>query len=93
LGLFVFTGVLLYSITTILLAQWRKKFREQSNKHDNDFHHQATDSIVNYETVKYFTNEQYEVKTFKDMVVQYQQFSSSTQLSMSLLNITQQVSN
>jgi len=90
LGLFVFSGVLLYSLMTIIIAQWRKKFREQSNKHDNDYHDQANDSIINFETVKYFTNEQYEIKTFKDMVIKYQQLSSSTQLSAAFLNISQQ---
>ena len=39
----------------------RKRFREQTNKHDNEFHDRATDSLINYETVKYFTNEEYEV--------------------------------
>ena len=35
LGLLIFGGVLLYSISTIVITQWRKKFREQTNKHDN----------------------------------------------------------
>ena len=65
--------------------------REQSNKHDNEFHDKATDSIINYETVKYFTGEEFEIDRFKGSVIQYQRFNSSTQLLLGLLNITQQV--
>ena len=91
LGFIVFFGVVLYSIATVFITQWRKKFREQTNKHDNEFHDKATDSVINYETVKYFTGELFEVARFKQSVVKYQQFNSSTQLSLSLLNISQQV--
>jgi ABC-type multidrug transport system fused ATPase/permease subunit len=55
LGVIVLTGVSLYSFATIVITNWRKKFREETNKHDNDYHNKATDSIINYETVKYFT--------------------------------------
>ena len=93
LGLTVFVGVSLYACATIFITQWRKKFREQTNKHDNEFHDKATDSVINFETVKYFTGEAFEVERFKTSVVKYQQFNSSTQLSLSLLNISQQVIN
>lgn len=66
-------------------------FRDKTNSHDNDFHSKSTDSILNYETVKYFTNESYEIRRFRDSVVKYQKYSSATQYSLSLLNITQSV--
>lgn len=91
LGFLIFCGVLLYSLATIFITQWRKQFREKTNKHDNEFHDRATDSIINYETVKYFTGEEFEISRYVKSVVQYQQYSSSTQLSLSLLNISQQV--
>ncbi|CAN0300121.1 unnamed protein product, partial [Discosporangium mesarthrocarpum] len=47
-------------------------------------------SIINYETVKYFTNEEYEVSRFKESVKEYQRFSVSTQASLSILNVSQQ---
>jgi ABC-type transport system involved in Fe-S cluster assembly fused permease/ATPase subunit len=74
-----------------VITQWRKKFREATNKHDNDFHDKATDSIINFETVKYFTAEDFEVNRFKESVVKYQVFSSSTTVSLSILNMTQQL--
>jgi ABC-type multidrug transport system fused ATPase/permease subunit len=91
LGCLVLTGVVLYSCATVIITQWRKKFREETNKHDNEFHDRATDSIINFETVKYFTGEEFEIGRFVKAVIQYQRFNSSTQLSLSLLNITQQV--
>jgi ATP-binding cassette, subfamily B, heavy metal transporter len=92
LGVTVFIGVFLYAIATVTITQWRKQFREQTNKHDNEFHEKATDSIINYETVKYFTNEEYEVARYTLAVSQYQQKLSINLLSLNILNITQQVS-
>ena len=91
LGMLVVVGVGLYSTVTVAITNYRKSFREQTNKHDNDYHDKATDSIINYETVKYFTGEAFEIRRFKDSVVQFQLFSSSTQLSINALNISQQV--
>lgn len=90
LGVLVFAGVLSYSFVTIFITQWRKKFREGTNKTDNDLHDKAQDSILNFETVKYFTAEEFEVSRFKKSVVAFQSFNASTALSMSLLNISQQ---
>lgn len=90
LSLLVLAGITAYAIVTVKVTMWRKKFREASNKHDNDYHDKATDSIINYETVKYFTNEQFEVQRFKDSVIEYQRNSVNTQASLSLLNISQQ---
>ncbi|CAN0506299.1 unnamed protein product, partial [Laminaria digitata] len=47
-------------------------------------------SIINYETVKYFTNESYEVSRVKESVQEFQRFSVSTQASLSILNVSQQ---
>ena len=90
LGVLVFGGVTLYSVYTVSITQWRKKFREATNKHDNDYHDKANDSIVNFETVKLFANESFEIARFKSSVVKFQQFNSSTQLSLSILNAGQQ---
>lgn len=70
---------------------WRKKFREKTNKHDNEFHNKAQDSILNFETVKYFAAEQYEVDRYTTSVTKFQQFNAATLVSMQMLNFTQQV--
>ena len=90
IGLVTLAGVTIYIFFTIVITQWRKKYRESQNKHDNDFHNKATDSIINYETVKYFTAEQHEIVRFKEGVVNFQQFNSMISISLSVLNSTQQ---
>ena len=90
MSLIAFIGVLSYVTLTVSITLWRKKFREATNKHDNDYHDKATDSIINYETVKYFTAEAFEIARFKDSVVQFQKFSFATQYSLGFLNFSQQ---
>jgi len=90
LAIVVFFSLVLYAHVTIKLTLWRKKFREATNKHDNEFHERATDSLINYETVKYFNNEAHEVEQYCQAVTQYQKYSTGTQYSLSLLNISQQ---
>ncbi|KAJ9458077.1 Iron-sulfur clusters transporter atm1 [Diplonema papillatum] len=80
----------LYLIITYALTVWRKKFREGMNQHDNDYHNKATDSLVNFETVKYFTAEERELESFTVSVAQYQKFGVRIQASLSALNLTQQ---
>lgn len=91
LATMAFVALSLYGYLTVKITLWRKKFRTETNKHDNEFHDKATDSIINYETVKYFTNEKYEVERFTKSVRAFQHFSTSTQASLSLLNIVQQL--
>lgn len=79
----------MYIYLTVIVTQWRKKFREASNKHDNEYHEKATDSMINYETVKYFTAEKFEISRFRDSVSSFQKYSVSTQGSMGLLNMIQ----
>ncbi|CAM9656420.1 unnamed protein product [Heterosigma akashiwo] len=90
-ALLAFCSVCVYGVVTVRVTLWRKKFRQRSNKHDNDFHDKATDSIINYETVKYFTNEPFEIRRFTDSVRLYQENSINVQASLSFLNLSQQV--
>ncbi len=62
LAVSVFFFVYTYIFGTILITLWRKKFRKQVAKSDNDWHDRCTDSLINFETVKYFTAEEYEKK-------------------------------
>lgn len=62
LSVTVFYFVFIYMILTIVLTLWRKKFRKAVAKSDNDWHDRCTDSLINFETVKYFTAEEFEAK-------------------------------
>ncbi|CAK4084538.1 unnamed protein product [Aphanomyces euteiches] len=54
-------SVIVYTVVTFVGTEVRLKFKKQSNKHDNDANEKAVDSLTNFETVKYFSSEQYEV--------------------------------
>jgi len=91
LAISIFFFVYTYVVVTIVVTLWRKKFRKSVAKSDNDWHDKCTDSLVNFETVKYFTAEEYEMKRFGTAVEKYQRGSVNVQASLSFLNISQQV--
>lgn len=91
LAVFVILNLTAYMYATIKITLWRKKFRTATTKHDNDLHDRLTDSLVNYETVKYFTAENYERREYRSLVESFQKTSMATQASLSLLNILQQL--
>ena len=91
LSLLVFGAVGAYAILTVKMTLWRKRFRSAMNKSDNAWHDRLTDTLVNFETVKYFTAEQYENEQFSKEIAKYQKSSVSVQASLSALNISQQV--
>ncbi|KDO24237.1 hypothetical protein SPRG_09873 [Saprolegnia parasitica CBS 223.65] len=84
-----FLSLVFYAYVTIAITLWRKKFRQQSTKHDNEYHDKATDALINYETIKYFTNEKHEIDLYSCAIQKYQSFSVSVQASLSVLNISQ----
>lgn len=89
LAVSVFFFVFAYMLLTVLLTLWRKKFRKQVAKSDNDWHDVATDSLINFETVKYFTSEGYEKEKFGIAVEAFQSGSVKVAASLSTLNISQ----
>ena len=91
LSVLVFSAVLLYAGLTVKMTLWRKRFRSAMNKSDNAWHDRLTDSLVNFETVKYFTAEAYECERFSEEIAHYQKSSVEVQASLSALNIAQQV--
>ena len=86
-----FLSFVAYVVLTVQITQWRKKFRTGQNKQDNKYHDIATDSLINFETVKYFANEHLEVRQFKGAVEKFQSYNIGVQASLSLLNSTQQL--
>ena len=86
-----FLSLSIYAIITVQMTVWRKKFRQKKNKHDDRFHTLANDALTNYETVKYFANEEYEIERYSEAVRDFQTFDVSVRGSLSLLNSSQQL--
>ncbi|XP_070808061.1 iron-sulfur clusters transporter ABCB7, mitochondrial [Pituophis catenifer annectens] len=78
-----------YTAFTIGLTQWRTKFRIEMNKADNDAGNAAIDSLLNYETVKYFNNENYEAQRYDGFLKTYENASLKTTSTLALLNFGQ----
>lgn len=78
-----------YSIFTLSITQWRTKIRIRMNKAENDAGARAIDSLINYETVKYFNNEKYESNEYEKLLRKYTDASIKTTTSLALLNFGQ----
>jgi len=91
LAISMFYFVWAYVLWTILITLWRKKFRKAVVQSDNAWHDRCTDSLVNFETVKYFTAEEHEARLFGEAVSKYQAGSVNVQASLSFLNISQKI--
>jgi len=81
--------VVLYIGYTIAVAQWRLQFRRQMNDQDNVANTKAIDSLLNFETVKYFDNEAHEARRYDVALEQYEGAAVKAQTSLALLNIGQ----
>ncbi|KAH9524993.1 ATP-binding cassette sub- B member 7, mitochondrial [Bulinus truncatus] len=75
-----------YTIFTLAITQWRTKFRVMMNKADSEAGAKAIDSLINYETVKYFNNEQHEAEKYDKHLQKYEEASLKTTVSLALLN-------
>ncbi|XP_063288135.1 iron-sulfur clusters transporter ABCB7, mitochondrial [Pelobates fuscus] len=80
-----------YTAFTIGITQWRTKFRIEMNKADNEAGNAAIDSLLNYETVKYFNNEKYEAEKYDGFLKTYENSSLKTTSTLALLNFGQSV--
>uniref|UniRef100_A0A3P9IUL2 Iron-sulfur clusters transporter ABCB7, mitochondrial n=1 Tax=Oryzias latipes TaxID=8090 RepID=A0A3P9IUL2_ORYLA len=78
-----------YTIFTILVTQWRTRFRIEMNKADNEAGNAAIDSLLNYETVKYFNNEKYEAERYDGYLKLYESSSLKTTSTLAMLNFGQ----
>lgn len=78
-----------YSLFTILFTQWRTRFRIEMNKADNEAGNAAIDSLLNYETVKYFNNEKYEAERYDGFLKIYESSSLKTTTTLAMLNFGQ----
>lgn len=88
MGVIVVT-VAVYVIFTLSLSKWRMSFRHDMNKYESDANGRAVDSLLNYETVKYFNNEQMESDYYHNKLELWQGAGLKTQISLSALNFGQ----
>lgn len=78
-----------YVIWTVGLTNWRTRFRREMNDNDSIAHTKAIDSLLNYETVKYFSNEAHEAKRFDKALAGYETAAVKSKTSLALLNTGQ----
>jgi ABC-type transport system involved in Fe-S cluster assembly fused permease/ATPase subunit len=84
-------ALVLYVTYTITVTEWRTKFRRQLNEIDSATHTQAIDSLLNYETVKYFGAEDFEARRYDASLERLRQAQLKSQTTLSLLNTGQQL--
>ena len=81
--------VIIYIFTTIKITEWRMQFRQRMNAKDSEANTLAIDSLINYETVKYFNNEAFEQQRYSHTLDEWEESAVKSQTSMSWLNIAQ----
>jgi ATP-binding cassette subfamily B protein len=81
--------VIIYGVFTIRVTAWRTDIRRRMNDSDTEANTKAVDSLLNYETVKYFNNESHEASRYDLAMVQYAEASEKSQMSLSFLNAGQ----
>jgi ATP-binding cassette subfamily B protein len=84
-------ALLLYITYTISVTEWRTKFRREMNELDSAAHSRAIDALINYETVKYFNNEDFEARRYDENLERLRRASLKSQSTLSLLNTGQQL--
>ena len=85
------TALVLYISFTVSVTEWRTKFRRQMNELDSSAHSRAIDSLLNYETVKYFNNEDFEARRYDENLERLRRVTLKSQTTLSLLNTGQQL--
>ncbi len=81
----------LYVVFTVSVTEWRTKFRREANEFDSAAHTRAIDSLLNYETVKYFNNEGFEANRYDESLEKLRRARLKSQTTLSMLNTGQQL--
>ena len=84
-----FSTIIVYILFTLKVTNWRMSFRHDMNKFDSEANSIAVDSLLNYETVKYFNNEKFEIKRFSNILFKWENSAMQSMTTMSLLNFGQ----
>jgi ATP-binding cassette subfamily B protein len=90
-ALVTFVTIVGYVTYTLVVTEWRIKFRRRMNEADEEANTKAIDSLLNYETVKYFSNEQHEARRYDAALQIYERAGVMSRTTLSLLNIGQAV--
>ncbi len=88
-AIITFITISIYVILTFTITQWRLQFRKDMNSADNAASTKMIDSLLNFETVKYFNNENHEFKRLDESLEKYENAANKNRTSLSLLNISQ----
>jgi len=88
-ALVTFATIAAYIAFTLLFTDWRVKFRRAMNETDQEANSKAVDSLLNYETVKYFGNEAHEARRFDESMQRYERAAVKSQVTLNFLNIGQ----
>jgi ATP-binding cassette subfamily B protein len=90
-ALITVAALVLYVTFTIRITEWRTQFRREANEFDSAAHTRAIDSLLNYETVKYFNNEAFEAQRYDESLQRLRTARLKAQTTLSLLNTGQQL--
>ncbi|KAG0047293.1 Homocysteine S-methyltransferase 1 [Gryganskiella cystojenkinii] len=88
-GLIIGTTIVLYMAVTILMTEWRTQYRRAMISFDNDARAKAVDSLLNFETVKYYSAENFEISRYRDAIKRYMIADYKSQITYQLLNLCQ----
>jgi len=89
-AIITFVALVLYIVFTIKVTEWRTHYRRTMNEMDSRANQRAIDSLLNFETVKYFGNEQFESRRYDENLKHYQSAAILSQKSLAILNLGQQ---
>jgi ATP-binding cassette subfamily B protein len=84
-----FGAVAVYITFTVLVTEWRMEIRRRANELDSRANTRAIDSLLNYETVKYFGNEEFEARRYDEQLHKYEDAATRNEASLGFLNIGQ----
>ncbi|MGZ5181464.1 MAG: ABCB family ABC transporter ATP-binding protein/permease, partial [Ramlibacter sp.] len=85
------SALVVYIAFTVTVTEWRTKFRREANEFDSAAHTKAIDSLLNYETVKYFNNESFEARRYDESLERLRRARLKSQTTLSMLNTGQQL--